>query len=707
MGPVLRSLGEVGILYGVETMIYSDETFNAVDERSRQLLQRIDNFYEESIHFNQSFRAEARIDTEFLAGSQEFYNTLYGPLVPSRRNNFFFNHIRPIHNMIVGRQMQNRKTTIVVPRQKRPIDQITCDQLTKVMMWVHEKDNMYYTISQAFAQATAVGFSLMHMYMDYRNDPVCGDIKLELCGNNVLIDPYLTKKDLSDCSAIWKRTYMTRREAMNLLPQYAEDIATLPPDTAHNKFMPENPMGARYYTGRVAYDEFWYRDYRQATFLIDVNTLDKYEWSGKDEDLNEYLFRHPNIQVQKTEVPTVNCAISVEGHCFYNENINGLDVYPFIPMFCYFDPYIDDYSYKYQGIVRSLRSAQYLYNRRMILEFDQLESRANAGFIYHENALVDKESVYKTGNGRGIAVKSNVPLSEAAVPIPAEFIPPTNQELRKDTKAEMNQISGASEELLGAASDDIAGVLSKLRQGANLVALQPVFDNVDYSQTMVGEVALKLVQKNFASGKVRNILGDEEPTELFNNHVWGDYACVVEEGVYTSTQKQMQFVQMMELIKLGVQIPQSELIKASTLQNKNDIIEAIQQSEKQAAEQQQQQLQVQMAQIQAQANMANAKADADRGLAMERASEVIQNEASAVERKAEAKKDEMQAILNMIKSMKEIEQLDVNELESIIRLKNMLSAPVTAGQSTPLPSENPNAQQTATQSSNNSGTQAA
>jgi hypothetical protein len=74
-------------------MIYSDETFNAVDERSRQLLQRIDNFYEESIHFNQAFRAEARIDTEFLAGSQEFYNTLYGPLVPSRRNNFFFNHI--------------------------------------------------------------------------------------------------------------------------------------------------------------------------------------------------------------------------------------------------------------------------------------------------------------------------------------------------------------------------------------------------------------------------------------------------------------------------------------------------------------------------------------------------------------------------------------------------------------------------------------
>jgi hypothetical protein len=245
----------------------------------------------------------------------------------------------------------------------------------------------------------------------------------------------------------------------------------------------------------------------------------------------------------------------------------------------------------------------------------------------------------------------------------------------------MPKISGVSEELLGAASDDVAGVLSMLRQGAGLVTLQGLFDRLDQSQKTAGQIILSLIQNNFMPGKIQNILGKDKPiSPAFHNRLFGKYSCVVEEGMMTSTQKQMQFAQLIELRKLGVAIPDDVLLESLTMQKKSELIASVKKSQEAQSQMAQQQQQVQMQELQARAEMAHAKAGADRGLEVERVSRIEENKSLAIERKAAAKKDEEQAVLNMVRALKEIEQIDLAQLEKLILLTKSLQEPTIAGQ---------------------------
>src|SRR6185503_16547189 len=111
------------------------------------------------------------------------------------------------------------------------------------------------------------------------------------------------------------------------------------------------------------------------------------------------------------------------------------------------------------------------------------------------------------------------------------------------------------------------------------------------------------------------------------NKAFGKYHAAVEEGINTTTQKQMQFAQLFHLREAGVPIPDEQLLEASTIQNKTEIIEAMRAQQQQQQQMQQMQMQMQAQDMQAKINLANARADADRGLGVERISRVQENQA--------------------------------------------------------------------------------
>ena len=663
-------------------MIFGDLDLQYTSPGSREIRQRMESFYAEVITHNQAFWTEATIDTQFLAGSQSFYNDLYGPMFPGKRKNFYFNRIRPIVNGISGRQRQQRKTTIVTPRENA--DDLTADQLTKVMMWVHDQDSIYDTISNAFVGALTTGLSLLQIWIDYRSDPISGDIRVDYCPYNYfLLDPYFNRTDFSDCTAAWKRSFLPKRDVISLLPQFTDEILHIPIQGKDGKFNFNPNSFVLMSNNRMTYDEFWYRDYREQTMLIDPKTGESFEWKGKKEMLDQFLMTYPDIITTKTEIPTVKCAILVEGHLLVNDNILGIDQFPFIPVLGYYHHELPNLAERIQGVVRGMRDPQFLYNRKLIIEADMLESMRGSGYIYKEDALVNPNDIFETGNGKGLAVKRGYDIQTSVQQIQPVLIPPTTQELRKSFGDEIAKDAGYNEELLGAASDDIAGVLSMLRQGAGLTTLQILFDQLDLSQKQLGKTILDLIQVNFMPGKVQQILGkDAQLSPAFYNRLFGKYNCVVEEGMNTSTQKQMQFAQLMELKKLGLAIPDETIIEAATIQNKKDLMETIKKNAEMAQQQQQQQQQVAMQELQARATLSEARAKADTGLAVERLSRVKENDALAIERKAAAKKDEEQALLNMVRALKEIDSIDLDQLEKLIILSKQLEEPTTAGQGT-------------------------
>jgi hypothetical protein len=634
------------------------------DEKDKSILSRMEAFYAEAITVNQSFWGEADTDSRFMAGDQTLWNDLYGNLPANRKRQFNFNRIRRVINMISGQQRKTRKSTIVVPVENG--DDVTADQFTKILMWVTQQEGMLETISESFEGSLVTGMNLLQVWVDYRSDPISGNIRLDNCSyNSFLMDPYFRKADLSDCNAIWKRSYLSKREVLSLLPDKEDEVIGLTgQDNRDGKFqfMPETyNYGLK---DSLTYDEFYYRDYRPQQMLVDTKTGEVMEWRSKNEEgLREFMQRYPEVTMTEQDVPTVKLAIVVQGKVMYDgPNPMGIDSYPFVPVFCYFMPQLPYFPFRISGVVRGLRDAQYLYNRRKVIELDILESQINSGFKYKANALVNPKDIFLSGQGRGLALKEEAQMSDVEQ-IQPPTVPPSMMELSKMLGNEISEISGVSEELLGAAKDDQAGILSMLRQSAGLVTLQGVFDNLDRAQKLLGRLMIDIIQTNFTPGKVKKILEGEEPAPQFYNKAFGKYNAVVEEGLNTATQKQMQFAQLLQLKEAGVPIPNETLLDACTLQDKTKLIDTIKQQQQAEQQQMQQQQQATIQEMMARAELAKARAEADRGLGMERVSRIQENQALAVERQAQAAKDDEIGLLNLLKAAKELEGIDIEHIE--------------------------------------------
>ena len=274
------------------------------------------------------------------------------------------------------------------------------------------------------------------------------------------------------------------------------------------------------------------------------------------------------------------------------------------------------------------------------------------------------------GQGRGLALKEEAQMTDVQQ-IVAPQIPPSMIQLSELLAREVMEISGVNEELLGSSNEDVAGVLSALRQGAGLTTLQVLFDQLDRSQKLLGKIMVDIIQANFTPGKIKRII-EEEPADQFYNKSFGRYDAAVEEGLNTTTQRQMQFAQLLQLREAGVPISTQDLLDASTMQGKKKIIENAQAQEQQNAQVEQMKAQYEMQQLQAQTELLQARAKADTGLGLERISRIQENQALATERESAAHKDEEAALLNLVRAIKEMEGLDLMHLEKLVALSQMV-----------------------------------
>lgn len=656
-------------------------------ERGNYIKSKMDDFYTLSGADNMAFWSEASVDARFEAGDQSVYFEVHPEVPTAFRKQFNFNRIRRLVNMISGFQRRNRKSTVVTPVENG--DQQTADQYTKVMSHINRKQGVLETVSEAFNGSIITGMNLLHVWNDYRLDPVSGSLKVDnLAYNSFLIDPFFKRTDLSDCNNIWKRSYLSKSQVLSLMPDKKKEIESLSGMYTDDKFefMPETLNTSR--DDLMSYDEYYYMDTRKQTLLIDSTTGETMDYKSKDgskgkkvlqdEELAEFLRLYPDITVVEQDVPTVKMSILVNGSMMYDgPNPLGIDRYPFVPVLSYFKPSLQGFSMRVQGVVRGLRDAQFLYNRRKAIEDDILSSQVNSGYIYKEDALVNPDDVFMTGQGKGIAIKSTAQIADV-MPITPGQIPPSMFQLSEQYAREIMEISGANEELLGSATDDKAGVLSMLRQGAGLTTLQPLFDNLDHAQKLLGSIMLEAIQENYSVGKVKRII-EEEPTDQFHEKAFGKYDAAIEEGFDTTTQRQTEFAQLMHLKEIGINVPDDVIIEAATIQNKTKLVEAIAAANQQAQEQQAKIEQMEMELKESQINLSNAKVESDLSLAKERDSRVFSNIGLMEERQHEAEKDKTQSMLNLVKTLQEMDSVTIEQLTKLIGLSNMVETQAKQG----------------------------
>lgn len=627
------------------------------DISAKHMRQKKDDFYRTHYPMNAAAWQQGSIDKRFKVGDQTLWSMVYGDNNYFQSRRFFFNLIMRHINMIAGRQRQNRKSTITMPFQN-DTDPLA-DDYNKAIRWCEDRDGFQEYFSQAFEGALDTGSTLLHMYPDYTLDPVSGDLFTDqVAWNNFLIDSNWRKQDLTDCQGIWRRRWVSKVAAKALLPGHSKEIDKMTTDGLKDGRFPLQAELINLNVSHLfAYDEFHYRDFREATLILDPKTGESVEWeedeAEDDEMLERVMKQQPWLVMRKTQVPTVKLSLSLNGKELYNgPNLLNIDPYPFVPMVCYHQPDIQSYMWRSFGVVRNLRDAQYLYNMRKVIEMDLLQSQVQNAWIYPVDVVVDPKAFRQTQNGSVIPLKAGHLPSEIQRLEP-QGIPPSVIELSRSLSEDITRISGVNEELLGAATDDKSGILSMLRQGAGLTTLQTIFDKADYSQRLYGKIRLQAIRKNFSKGKVASILGHEPDPRFFTSHSQ-KYGIAVEEGNYASTQRQMELQQLLHFKELGMPIADKSILNAAFITNKKQVIEDMQ-------EQAQQQMQAQQQESQRSDQESQSKVALNFAKVKEALAKVDQLEGSADHEKAEAD-------LNLVKMMIELEDMDLLNLKNAFEM---------------------------------------
>ena len=627
---------------------------------AQSIVQQYDELYEEAYYAWSPYYPLAERDLRFYLGDQ-WDEKEKQMLFEEGRNQFVFNRVRRIVNLITGYQRKNRLSSVVVPIENS--DQATADLRTQLLLFAMNYADGYRVISDCFGGALKTGFNLATLWVDYRDDPVNGDIRIgREPYSGFIVDPYFTTLDFSDCSYILRRKYLSEDQAASLLPSQEKDVKQLHKLgwSRDDKFtwLPyqRQPNGQ----DLLAYDEFYQQKWKKVPVLVDMETGEYTEWKGDKEKLSQFLELYPQLKIIEKPQRYIEQHILLNNEYMRTEiNPYGLDEYPFVPFMAIFEPESDLWGLKTQSLIRCLIDPQREANRRRSQMIDIFDSQINSGWIADEGSVINPRSLFQASQGKTIWRDKDAKPG-ALEKIPPGQVPPSMFQLQELFDKDMIEIAGVNDAAFGqveTAND--SGVMMMLRQGASIVNLQDLFDNLRFSQKCLSKKILKLIQK-WSAKKIERI-ANKAPTQEFYDPESVKYDVSVQEGILTDTQKQMYFRQLVDLRQLGVPVSGKMLAQAAPIQGKTEFIEELAQEEQAAAQAQQQQQKIQEQVMQTQSELSQAKAISDVALAKERFTRAIANVGLSDERSAKAIDDRASAALDRVKAIKELQGIDLEQ----------------------------------------------
>ena len=639
-------------------------------------LSEFDEFYNEAYYAWDPFYPEAERDLRFYLGDQ-WDEQEKRQLFQEGRSTFVFNRVRRTVQMVTGYQRKNRLSSVVVPVESS--DQQTADQLSQLLLNVLNYGEGYQEISNAFAGALKTGWNLLSVWMDYRDDPINGDIRFgREPYNGFITDPYFTRLDWSDCGYVIRRKYLNPDHVASLLPKQEKEVYELYRQgwDRDDKFtwLPyqRQPNGQ----DLMAYNEMFVQKWKKVPMVVDMETGESTEFNEDNETLREFVSLYPQLKIIQQPKKYIEMTVILNNHFMRTEiNPYGLDEYPFVPFTAIFEPESDQWGLKVQSLIRCMVDPQRESNRRRSQMIDVLDSQINSGWIAKEDSVINPRSLFQSSQGKVIWKKEDA-APDALEKIPPAQIPPSMFQLQELFDRDIMEIAGVNDAAFGqteTAGD--SGVMMMLRQGAALVNLQDLFDNLRFAQKTLSKKVLKLVQ-NWTPEKVERII-NQKPTDQFYNKDFTKYDIAVQEGVLTDTQRQMNFRQMLDIYQVtggpgASPITPQMLYEAAPLQGKSETNEKIEENQKQQQQAAQQQQQIQQDLLQNQSQMAQAKAISDVALSKERFTRAVANMGLEDERASKAVENRADTALQRARAIKELESLDDDRLIRYMQIVRMM-----------------------------------
>ncbi len=639
----------------------------------------LDNLYSKFMPIEQARWNQANIDTLFYAGNQSFINRNFTFSAGVSAQQYYFNLVQQPVNMVTGVQRQHRKS--IVYQAADGADPQTTDQYTRLIASVAQKEGIHEQFSKSCELAAIAGMNLIQPYLDYTgDDPAQGQLKLKIWEyNSFLVDPYFRNPDMSDAQFVWCQEYISKQEAEARFPgkvSMVRPMAGTPQRYGNFYFLPENYNMAR--NDLLVLSYVWYKWKKKKKRLYSRKRNQFFDFAGGDAQLEMILYSIDDMEEVTVETPCWKLATVLNDQLmFQGENPlwDGPEC-PFIPNFWNYDPHINQYELRSRSLIFPMRSPQFLFNHKVITNNDISEATINAGWKRKIGAVANEDNLKKAGQGWDVIINDGYEMTDVEKIIPSA-VPESDLALAQQMSDLVFKVSGIDiENWSGQQDKQMASLTLLIKQSANLLPFQKYFDQWDHCLKLLGERLIQIVLYNWNAEKVGLMIG-EEPSPHFYSRIFAKYQTVVEEGLLTATQGNLQAQQMMDINQVfGREVfPPSMIIPKMNITGKGEIIPFLQQQEQQMSAVQGEETNIKhafeeaklkelMAKSAAQlatARERHGRAEADIGLFEERLSEITQNRAMATKAKMEA----LEKLVDVIAKYGEIEAaLKMHEIES-------------------------------------------
>jgi len=616
--------------------------------------------YNQSTDIMQPFYKEADIDYQIFLG-RHWTDKEVADLNAQNRDAFVYNYVQRNISLMGGYQRKNRLGYGVFGIENN--DDETATMLDRSLKFAAQYSNTYNKISDASDDAAICGLSFLSLWLSYDNSMESPDIMTGVESfNSVILDPNFTDQTLFDCKYMARRKYVSKGEAKSLMPKEAKTIDGLPGGIFDNKFpfLAINKASFDYYDDMIAYDEFWQRTRNKVRLVINRLNNQTFIWRKNFRALEALTKAFPFLEVKDKWEPSIRYSVFAQGELLYDgDDPLELNDFPLTPVIATYKSSHWDWQNKLQGYVRPSRDAQIEYNRKRSKMAAMLDQAALSAYMVEDGAIKNIDDLYDPQPVKVIVRKKNT-SPESVVKLPNASIEPTLIQLSEMLNRDILQIPGLNEESLGIAeggNTQVSGSLAKMRAYNSVTILQRFFDNLNLSQKEHGKKMTVLIQKHWSDEKVLRITG-LQPTEQFRDVNFAKYDIVVSDTLLTDNQKQVAFVEAIQAMQAGIQIPQKYAISKMVVSDPLELMRAYEE-ESQASQAQQQALTEQQNLNQ---RLINAEIVHKLSLAEQQRETAVTRQALAMQHLSNSYESRAKAVLDNIKAAKEIQSTDLDNI---------------------------------------------
>lgn len=533
----------------------------------------------------------------YLGGGLQWADDDKALLTAQRRPFYEFNEILPSVNAALGHQIQNRMDISFKPRGGEG-DLKKATALSKVVMQVADQNKLHWQETQVYGDGLIEQRGYYDLRMDFSRN-IKGEIIVDtLDPRDVMPDPDAKSYDPDR----WADVTVTRWLSLDEIEERygkkarlaAEQSGDEGPDWGvadaeieRNKFGTTVMVGGfdaynmesgikRY---RIVDRQRWV--FQNTDCLVWPQTGDvKIAETMSDDEVAQALGTGA-IRAKRMQ-RRVRWVVSTYTASLFNE-ISPYEHFTIVPYFAYFR------RGKTRGMIDNAIGPQEVLNKGVSQFIHVLNTTANSGWTVEENSLsnMDTEDLEEQGATTGLVIefKKGTTKPEKITPnqVPtgvADIIDRATQALKDVT------VPDAMRGLQGTA---VSGVAKQADQFASQQQLAVPIDNLAYTRQMLAARMLKLVQRYYDSYRVFRITETDPTTgqqtekvlevnkplpdgSYFNDITIGTYDVVITETPMAVTFEQSQYQQALDMKKSGIAIPDSVVVRYSSLADKADIM---------------------------------------------------------------------------------------------------------------------------------------